>query len=89
MLSWLFIFIVTIGTAAYLRLPQVIWSSLLGFVLVLFTFSDFAGLASLVVIWGLFLAVIVPLNVAQFRKKSISEPLLEFMKNAMPSISKT
>ncbi len=89
MLTWLLIFIVTIGTAAYLRLPQIIWGGALGLVLFLFSFSGIAGLASLVILWALFLAVVVPLNLPNFRQKYISEPLLEFMRNAMPSISKT
>ncbi len=89
MLTWLLIFIVTIGATAYLRLPQVIWSGVLGIVLLLFTFFSAASLASLVIIWGLFLAVIVPLNMPQIRQKYISEPMLNFMRSAMPSISRT
>ncbi len=89
MITWLLIFIVTIGTAAYLRLPQTIWSGALGIVLLLFSFSGIAGLSTLFIIWALFFAVIVPLNVPQFRQKYISEPLLEFMRSSMPSISKT
>ncbi len=89
MLTWLLIFIVTIGTAAYFRLPQVIWSAALGCVLLLFSFSGFAELASLVIIWALFLSIIVPLNMPHIRQKYISQPLLEFMRGAMPNISKT
>ena len=89
MLTWFLIFIVTIGTAAYLRLPQVIWSAALGLVLLIFSFSGMAGLASMVIIWALFLAIIVPLNLPHIRQKYISQPLLEFMRSSMPSISKT
>lgn len=89
MLTWLLIFFVTIGTTAYLRLPQVVWSSVLGAVLLLFTFSGIAGLATLAIIWALFLIVVVPLNMPNIRHKYISEPLLEFMRSAMPNISKT
>jgi len=89
MLTWLLIFLVTIGTAAYLRLPQAIWSGALGIVLFLFSFSGITGLATLVIIWALFLAIVVPLNLPHIRQTYISEPLLNFMRNAMPSISKT
>jgi len=89
MFTWLLIFIVTIGTAAYLRLPQVIWSAALGVVLFLFSVSGIAGLSSLVIIWALFLAIVVPLNLPHIRQKYVSEPLLEFMRSSMPSISKT
>lgn len=89
MLTWILIFITTIGIASYLRLPQIIWSSALGFALLIFTFSNMVNLASLVIIWGVFIAIIVPLNLPKIRKKYISQPLLQFMRNAMPRISKT
>ncbi|VAW62085.1 Acyl-CoA dehydrogenase [hydrothermal vent metagenome] len=89
MLTWILIFIITIGISAYFRLPQVIWSGILGFVLLLFSFSGVASLAVLAIIWALFFIVIVPLNLPHIRQKYISEPMLEFMRNAMPSISET
>jgi len=89
MITWLLIFILTIGTAAYLRLPQTIWSGALGLLLFLFSISGVAGLSTLFIIWALFLAIVVPLNIPQFRQKYISEPTLEFMRSSMPSISKT
>ena len=89
MLTWLLIFTLTIGIAAYYRLPQIVWSSVLGFLLLIYTFSDFAGLATIVVLWAMYLIVIIPLNVINIRHKYISEPLLQFMRDSMPSISKT
>ena len=89
MLTWLLIFIVTIGIAAYFRLPQVVWTALLGVVLFIFSFSGFAGAATLVILWAVYLAVVVPLNVENIRLKYIAEPLLNFMREAMPSISQT
>ena len=89
MFTWLLIFIVTIGTAAYFRLPQIIWSVALGIILFIFSFSGVANLASLVIIWALFFAIIIPLNLPHIRQTYISQPLLDFMRSAMPSISKT
>jgi len=89
MLTWLLIFTVTIGIAAYYRLPQVVWSAILGLVLFIYTFSDFAGIATIVILWAIYFAVIIPLNVTNIRHKYISEPLLQFMRNSMPSISQT
>ncbi len=89
MLTWILIFIVTIGFAAWFRLPQVVWSGMLGFVLLIFSFSGAASLASLVIIWAMFFVVVIPLNLPHIRQKYISEPMLEFMRNAMPSISET
>lgn len=89
MLTWLLIFTITIGVVAYFRLSQVVWSTLLGAVLILFSFSDFAGVATLLILWALYLAVVVPLNLPQIRQKYVAEPLLQFMRDSMPSISQT
>lgn len=89
MLTWLFIFLLTIGTAAYFRLPQIVWSVLLGAVLLVFTFSGAVGLAGLFILWALYFALVVPVNMPQIRQKYISEPLLQMMRKAMPAISQT
>ena len=89
MLTWLLIFTLTIGVAAYFRLSQVIWNAMLGVVLLIFSFTDFAGIASLLILWVLYLAVVIPLNLPQIRLKYASEPVLKFMKGVMPSISQT
>jgi len=74
---------------AYLRLPQIIWSGILGFVLLIFTFTNIENLAPLIIMWSLFIAITVPLNLPRIRQKYISQPVLTFMRNAMPKISKT
>jgi acyl-CoA dehydrogenase len=89
MLTWLFIFTVTIGISAYYRLPQIIWGAVLGLVLLIYSFSDFAGLATIFILWAIYFAVIIPLNASNIRHKYISEPLLQFMRNSMPNISQT
>jgi acyl-CoA dehydrogenase len=89
MLTWLLIFILTIGAAAYFRLPLQIWSGVLGAVLLIFSFTGFAGGATLFILWVLYLAVVVPLNMDKVRKQYLSLPLLKFMRSAMPSISQT
>ncbi|VAW54847.1 Acyl-CoA dehydrogenase, partial [hydrothermal vent metagenome] len=89
MLAWIIIFIITIGIMAYLRLPQIIWSGILGFVLLVFTFTNIENLAPLIIMWSLFIAITVPLNLPRIRQKYISQPVLTFMRNAMPKISKT
>ena len=65
MLTWLLIFTLTIGVAAYFRLSQVTWNAMLGVVLLIFSFTDFAGIASLLILWVLYLAVVIPLNLAK------------------------
>ncbi|MDH5766574.1 MAG: acyl-CoA dehydrogenase, partial [Gammaproteobacteria bacterium] len=89
MLTWFIIFLFVIGTAAYFRMPQIVWNIALGVALFIFTFTGYASLPVLIILWALFLAVVVPINMPHIRQKYISEPLLEFMRNAMPSISQT
>lgn len=89
MLTWLIIFLLSIGAAAYFRLPQIVWSVLLGAVLLVFTFSGNMGLAGLFILWALYLALVVPINMPHIRQKYISEPLLQLMRKAMPAISQT
>jgi acyl-CoA dehydrogenase len=89
MLTWLLIFTVTIGIAAYYRLPQTVWTSALGVVLLIYSFSDFAGLTTTVILWAIYALVVIPINVPNIRHKYISQPLLNFMSDAMPSISQT
>ena len=89
MLTWLLIFILTIGIAAYFRLPQIVWTALLGVVLFIYSFSDIAGITTIVILWAIYLAVVIPINLEQIRHKYISENLLQFMRSAMPSISQT
>ena len=89
MLTWLLIFTITIGIAAYYRLPQTVWTSALGVVLLIYSFSDFTGITTVIILWALYLIVVVPLNMPNIRHKYISQPLLNFMRDAMPSISQT
>ena len=89
MISWLIIFLLVIGISAYFRLALVIWSVVLGITLFIFSFSHLASIGSLLILWALFLAVTVPLNISSFRKNRISLPIKELMAKAMPSISAT
>ena len=89
MFSWLLIFILTIGIAAYFRLPQTVWSAMLGVAVLIYTFSDASSVATGLIIWCMYLIVVIPLNLPNIRHKYISQPLLKFMSNAMPNISQT
>jgi acyl-CoA dehydrogenase len=89
MLTWLVIFLAIIGACAYFRLPQIIWTTLLGMALLIFSFSDTANLAVLLVLWTLYLAIVIPISVSSLRQQYLVEPVLKFMKASMPSISQT
>lgn len=89
MLTWLVIFLFVIGATAYFRMPQIVWNTALGIALLIFTFTDYASVANLIILWAVYLAVVIPLNMLHVRQKYVSEPLFNFMREAMPSISKT
>ncbi len=89
MLTWIFILIFIIAIAAYFRAPQLIWSGAIGIALVIFSFTSIASLTSLVIIWAVLLAILIPINLPVIRQKYLSLPALNFMRSAMPAISKT
>ncbi|MDH5484972.1 MAG: acyl-CoA dehydrogenase family protein, partial [Gammaproteobacteria bacterium] len=62
---------------------------MVGAVLIIYSFSAIASLATIILLWAIFLAVVVPLNLPHIRQKYISQPMLDFMRQAMPSISQT
>lgn len=89
MLTWLVLFTLVIGISAYFRLPLVIWSALVGITLFAFSFTSIASIGSLLLLWLVYLAVVLPLNMPDFRKNKISLPIMEAMSKAMPTISAT
>ncbi|MDH5423943.1 MAG: acyl-CoA dehydrogenase [Gammaproteobacteria bacterium] len=89
MLSWLVIFSLVIGISAYFRLSLVIWSTLLGITLFVFSFTALASIATILILWTLYLIIVVPLNVNTFRINNISQPVKELMAKALPPVSQT
>jgi len=89
MLTWLLIFALVIGISAYFRLAMVIWSALLGGSLLIFSFAGLASGSSLFILWAIYLAIVLPLNITSFRINKISAPVKDLMANAMPPISQT
>lgn len=89
MLIWLFVFSIIIGISAYFRLALIIWSSLLGVTLIVFSFSGLLSIVTLLVLWVLYLIVVLPLNLNNFRINKISRPIKDFMAQELPAISQT
>lgn len=89
MLIWLFIFTLVIGISAYFRLAMIIWSSILGLTLFIFSFNPLVSAGTLIILWTIYLIVVVPLNLTVFRKENISRPIKDLMAKAMPTISQT
>jgi acyl-CoA dehydrogenase len=83
-LAFLFIF----GVLAYQRASLIIWSLSLGLFLIFATkFNGFT--LGVGFTWLILLAVLTPLNVASWRRRFISQRLLNFYRSVMPTMSRT
>ncbi len=81
--------IIIILVSAYLRLPLLLWSLLLGAGLVGFNFYTDAAMAQKTLLWIIYAAVIIPLNVKPLRRNFFSRIIYAAMKKIMPTISQT
>ncbi|NNL06214.1 MAG: acyl-CoA dehydrogenase [Gammaproteobacteria bacterium] len=89
MLLWIGLFILITAVAVYFRVPLLLWSLLVALGLVAMHTVPGIGSASLALLWLIFAAVVIPLNVPMLRKNLISTPLFNGMGKAMPTISQT
>lgn len=87
-LSWFVAFLFVFGVLAYQRASLIIWTASFA---ILFAFAfKFNGLTLSLLISGLiFLAIAIPLNVTPWRRRFISQYLLNFYRNVMPTMSRT
>ncbi len=86
---WTGVLISILLVSAYLRLPLLIWSLLLGAGLVAFNIFADATLAEKTLLWIIFAAVIIPLNFKPLRRNFFSRVIYVAMKKIMPTISQT
>jgi len=88
-LSWLVIFLLFIATVAYFRWPLLLWSIVLGSPLFLASYYSLLNMATLIVLWLVYAAIVVPLNFKPLRKILLSGPVFRAMEKVMPTISQT
>lgn len=86
---WTGILFSIILVSAYLRLPLLIWSLLLGAGLVGFNIFADASLAQKTLLWIIYAALIIPLNFKPVRRNFFSRVIYTAMKKIMPTISQT
>lgn len=84
-LLWTFVIIFTLGALAYLRVSLLTSSIITALVLAAGTFTN--TLSPL--LWLVFLALAIPLNLSNIRKNFITRPLLKMYKGIMPEMSST
>ena len=89
MLLWIGLFIVLTAVAVYFRLSLIIWSAMLAVGLGVMHLVPDIGTATLALLWLIYAAVVIPLNLPLLRKNLISGPMFKAMGKAMPTISQT
>ncbi len=65
------------------------WSMIIGAGLLLFTLAGAFSLVPGLLLWVLFLIIAVTLNVPQWRRRFVSNPMLRYIRQALPPISDT
>lgn len=88
-LVWIILFLLTLGTLAYIRAPLRLWTASLFVYLLLITFFSSVGKPLLIIEWIVFLAIAIPLNLLPLRRNTITKPLLKKFIQVMPAMSKT
>jgi len=84
---WITLFIILIS--AYLRLPLLVWSLMLGAGLVAYSIISDTTTAQLLTIMTVYAAIFIPLNVKPVRQLLLSKVIYSAMKKIMPTISQT
>jgi acyl-CoA dehydrogenase len=88
-MMWTGLFILILLVSAYLRLPLPVWSILSAAGLAAFSLFAGADLSQQYLLWTIFAAVIIPLNIKVVRRNLFSRFIYRAMKKIMPTISQT
>lgn len=89
MLIWIGLFVVITAIAVYFRISLLLWSIMVALGLAAMHYLPGASAATLSLLWLIYAAVVIPLNVPALRKNLISKPLFSGMAKVMPTISQT
>ena len=83
------VIILILLVSAYLRLPLIAWSILLAAGLITFTYFNAMDASQSCLLWSIYAAVIIPLNIKIIRRNIFSRFVYQAMKKIMPTISQT
>ena len=79
-MMWTGLLILIILVSAYLRLPLLLWSLMLGSGLVVCTVFSDVSTTQLYLMWLIYAAIIIPLNLKPLRRNLISRAIYSVMK---------
>ncbi len=86
--SWFLIFLFAFIVLAYQRASLVIWT--ISFALLMILATKFHGLTvGIIITWIILLAIFIPLNIKTWRRRYLSQPLLNFSRKSIPAMSRT
>ena len=88
-MMWIGIFVSIIFVSAYLRLPLFIWTLFVALGLVGFHLFADVGASQKYLLWMIFAAIVIPLNLKPVRRNLFSKAIYMVMKKLMPTISQT
>ncbi len=88
-MMWIGIFVSIILVSAYLRLPLFIWTLFVALGLVGFHLFADVGASQKYLLWMIFAAIVIPLNLKPVRRNLFSKAIYMVMKKLMPTISQT
>ena len=88
-MMWTGILVLIILVSAYLRLPLLIWTLFLAAGLVSFHLLADVDVSQKYLLWIIFSAIVIPLNLKPIRRNLISRFVYKLMKKIMPTISQT
>ena len=82
-------FILASFACSYLKTNLKIWTGITATIMVLTTMNFTTGWFAVGIVWALFLALAIILNIKGIRQKLITAPFLGFYKKALPNLSET
>ena len=88
-MMWIALLLSITLISAYFRLPLLVWSILLGAGLALLQIYANVSFAQNALLWALFAAIVIPLNIKKIRRNLFSKAVYKAMKKVMPTISQT
>jgi acyl-CoA dehydrogenase len=88
-LQWFFVFMVAFAILSYHRASLIVWTISVVVLLALFTKFGTQALVGLTLAWVILGVIFIPLNIPPLRRKLFSNPLLNFYRKVMPTMSRT
>jgi alkylation response protein AidB-like acyl-CoA dehydrogenase len=76
-------------TLGYFTAPLWLWTAFFALLVLYLSFFSSASLITIIITWGLFLAVAALLNIPALRRRVIAAPMMRFAKKQIPPISET